>query len=178
MKNIKLLILGLIIFSFAQNCLANNKNTKSTDWKPINQLVDKFYPTYKIATIEDEDSAKSCGKEMGYKGFIKADFRGEGKSDYAVLLSGKSDSNILVVFLKENNGVYKPILIEKEAGDIIEVVKKGERIDADEDLLGKQEGNHVMLKNPAIESVFCERSSAVYYWNKKTNRFIKVWTSD
>ena len=95
------------------------------------------------------------------------------------MLSKNGPANVLVVFFKGNHDEFIPIFVENEApGEIILLIKKGERIDADEELLGEQSGNHVVLKYPGIGAIFCEKSSLVFYWSAKNKKFIKVWTGD
>jgi hypothetical protein len=150
---------------------------ENADLVIISKLIEKYYPNTKLVEKTNDYLIENCGSDLDHPGYIKADFNGDGKYDYALLLSNKG-INVLVVFM-EKDDEYVPVFIEKEAaGDIIESIKKGERIDAGEELLGEQAGNHVVLKHPGIEAIFCGKSSIDFYWDEKKKTFIKVWTGD
>ena len=163
------------IFGIVQVGLPKEENA---DLAIIGKLIKKYYPNTKLVKKMDDGLVESCGADLDHPGYIKADFNGDGKYDYALLLS-KKDSNILVVFFMGKHDKYVPVFIEKEAaGDSIKLIKKGESIDAEEELIGEQAGNHVVLKHHGIEAIFCEKSSIAFYWDEKKRTFIKVWTGD
>ncbi len=112
----------------------------------------------------------------------------------------KYDFNLVVVW-QEKPGVYKTELVERisegatytsppdfspptikqlmTTGIYIDKHPPGKITDVG-DVPEGQEHNKgiVLLENPGIEFVYCEKSSVVYYWDKKANRFEYVVTSD
>jgi hypothetical protein len=92
--------------------------------------IQKAYPESKIVQTEDVDE-ESCGVPANTPGIVEADFNGDGKNYFMVLLRigvekeieiksnlYKSFEITLIAFLKEGHGVYKSIIIYKYDGGI------------------------------------------------------------
>ena len=126
----------------------------------------------------------------GHPGLVEADFNGDGRKDYVVMLRGgvekeleiqgkkyKSIDLMLVAFLKDESGSYKSSIIYKydaglpPFGVYIELHRPGVIQEFGTDRTAK-------IKNPAVLLIHCEKSSVVFYWDKQKKMFQEIWTGD
>lgn len=42
----------------------------------------------------------------------------------------------------------------------------------------KKDRKQIILELPAVEIIYAECSSVLYYWDKEKNKFSEIWTSD
>ncbi len=111
--------------------------------------------------------------------FIRGDFNGDKKTDYAVLLKDKhkavaawaiqTDNNGFTKIKLEDCGIFNPHI--QAALQIIEPGKL-EYIDPESDDPPKP----LMLQHPAIQVEYFETSATTYYWDK--NKYKAVVTGD
>ncbi|CAN5356674.1 hypothetical protein BH20ACI1_BH20ACI1_24590 [soil metagenome] len=141
------------------------------------KLLDKNFRGWKIAEVSKETTDYHKKRNFPFKpNLIKADWNGDGKTDYAVLIEqgklrnsqGKIIGNrrLTIAFVKSRDG-FKHFQID--GGDYIQVFKKGEKdynYDSQKDFIYKNDSIFV--------GIDCCGSS--YIWQK--NKFIGFVTSD
>ncbi len=196
-----------LIVSLMSSCystaLVDAQKTKPDVEQDVLATIKKDYPG---AIIPKYLNAKLCGSEKKeHPGWVTADFNGDGLSDHAVLFEvpskeeptgmGKGYDFNLVVLWQEKPGVYKTQLLRRIFENSIYGSPPDFATPTLKELMttwiyiekqspGKLRespvvGNRtVILQNPGIELVYCEKSSSVFYWDKKANRFEELVTSD
>jgi len=143
----------------------------------------------RVVTRNDVDW-KSCAPPEQDQ-IIKADLNGDGRLDYAALLlvrkkpiaKGERDGTAgavwLVAFLGRPDGSYKPVVLDRhgdtESTGLLDIAIT---LRAPGVVKEVRSGRQITLTLPAIERVWCERSSTVFFWNRKAARFESVWTGD
>jgi hypothetical protein len=140
-------------------------------------------PHARIITRADVDW-KSCGSPEVDQ-IVHADLNGDGLADYAALLflpkkrSRTAGTVWLVVFLGRRDGSYKPIVLDRHGNQPstglvdINIAARPTGVVAE-----APSGRQISLTLPAVERVWCERSSTIFFWNDKARRFESVWTAD
>lgn len=202
-RNIRSVILfGLLppLFSFSLISLTSGKE-KAQNNSEFHQLVTNFNADARIIKKADIDTfCYSVDYPLvSNPGLVEADFNGDKKTDYAVLLQlGKPFDTVsildgkqfkdekakvtLVVFMAEGNKKFKTITLVKD--DDIEAyyplnlyieIQPSDTVRESEALEG---GKKIYLDAPGILLVYCERSAVVIYWDKKTKKFDEIWVSD
>ena len=120
---------------------------------------------------------------------VRADFNGDGRTDYAVLLrigepkavageALKSASVWAVVFLARRDGLYRSFILSKSD----EVMIPSRQVIALRPPGRVQVGGHperpVTLKQAAIVSILCEGTEKIYYWVSRGQTFREFLTKE
>jgi hypothetical protein len=147
----------------------------------LKAAIDALNRNARIVTLEDlHESAQAefvgSSRPGIHPGFAAADFNGDKKIDYVVLLRAPGRKILegwLVVFLREPKHRLRPVVLEKiiPLNDLvyIEVVPPGIARETDPDRKAR-------LLYPGISRIYSEKSSTLFYWDK--GRFRRIDTSD
>lgn len=151
------------------------------------ELIKRYFPDY--ALMEDRELTP-LARDYFNKHYpkltpslVNADFDGNDFLDFAVLLrkgKGKDRITILAIFLRANQQRFELayyLSLGVYGGDVyITPVESGKIVRQTESANVPRE--KVKLKNTAIQLVYFEKSSVVYYWDDKVKKFESIWTSD
>jgi hypothetical protein len=119
-------------------------------------------------------------KENALVDYVSADFNGDSKPDYALLLKNEQHAFIIWVLQSDSND-YKAI-------ELTEVTEATLPLNTGLELINKSKLNHLSmdegadniktidLKHPAIQVSYFEASAETYYW--KDGKFQSVTTGD
>ena len=163
------------------------------EWPANIQL---HYPVELIATVSDHlpglrlpDGRDIRGDWAKYGDpltlapfFCSGDFTGSGQTEYATfVLSADDDSYRVVAFVRDKSGHL--VVHELQRGDefvtnryVTRVAPGKYRPDPSAIKLGSP--SIVRLRRNGINLGTFESADALYYWNKRRNRFMEVWMSD
>ena len=130
---------------------------------------------------------KECRPVPQSPGLVRADFTGDGRMDFALLLNAgetgkiidwqgmklKETRYVFAIFVEDGQGGYKFKPLQRfedfvPIAAFIDLQKSG-------DIRGV-DGRLAKISNPAVSFVFCEKSEAVYYFSG--DRIRTVWVSD
>jgi hypothetical protein len=181
-----MLALGVILGA------VGHANARDVSIPPSLQAAIKtVQPQARIITRADIDW-QSCGLPEADQ-IVNTDLNGDGFADYATLLfvptSGSRTTGALwlVVFLGRRDGSYKAVVLDRHKTVVLD--RHGDRPSTG--LLGitirlqapgvveeVPSGRHISLTLPAVQRVWCERSSTIFFWSNKARRFQSVWTGD
>jgi len=130
-----------------------------------------------------------CGAAQRREQLLRADFNGDGRQDYAVLLrigepEGKPGEALKtvplwgVVFLANRDGRYRPFILFKDT-DAMFPSRRVLWVQAP----GKvHHGAHpervLTLKHPAVGSMLCESTAKVFYWVSLRQTFREYLTKE
>lgn len=162
------------------------KNSLADDIYPI---LNKLYPNTDVKIVTKVDQSE-CEIKGDQPGMIKADFNGDGKSDYAILVQlrkvkGNQKNPVkdedfeevditLLTLIQTPSGSFDRYILEKTEGYMtgmvfIELVAPGIEHEFDTN-------KPVRLKNPGVALVYCGKSKVDFYWHGRG--FKQVWISD
>ena len=149
--------------------------------------IDKSVPNATPITLADVDM-KGCDPVPKSPGLVQADFNGDSRLSYAVLLKAgetgkvvdwqgtklKQTRYVLALFLDDGMGgfTFKPIHRFEDFSPIaayIDLQRAGS-------IKSTSDNRTVVIHNPGVSLVFCEKSEAVYYISG--NRVRTVWVGD
>ncbi len=174
------------------SCKADSQVSK--DQSDVRELITGFNSRARIITETDVDTSW-CGI-VSNPGIVEADFNGDNKKDYAMLLNlGKikdsgnaNDSHpqavktatmALVIFLSEKNGKFKTISSMKEhISDEVPPVNFFIQMQPARTIKEVDSDKVFKLGAPGILLTFCQRSAVVIYWNAKKKRLDEIWVAD
>ncbi len=120
---------------------------------------------------------------------VRADFNGDGRADYAVLLrigepktvageALKSAPVWAVVFLARRDGLYRSFILSKSE----DVMIPSRQVIALQPSGQVHHGAHpervLTLKQPGIASILCEGTEKVYYWVSRGQTFREYLTRE
>jgi hypothetical protein len=145
------------------------------------KLVQQRLPKWKLPEPSTWDKFwfTNYKKQNTLVNYIAADFNGDRKNDYCLILKNKQ--NIFAVWvLQSDKKDYLPIKLYETSSKTLpieiglELIPKGKLnyIDFDNDKTPKP----IDLHNPAIQVVFFETSAQTYYW--KNGKYLSVTTGD
>ncbi|MGE0278705.1 MAG: hypothetical protein AB7R40_25180 [Nitrospiraceae bacterium] len=140
----------------------------------LQTAIEKVAVGASIVQAKDVDPV-ACQPVGENPGFLRADFNGDGRDDYAVLLktgdTGKEriwEGKTLretrftfVFFLDDGAGGYKPRVVRRYVDFIPTAVVLD--LQPAGDVRHRETGKHVRLKNPGITLSFCEKSATTYF---------------
>ena len=147
----------------------------------LREAITRLHPAAAVLGA-DEILVERCGAERRRDQVVRADFNGDGRADYAVLLrigeptaiageALKSASVWAVVFLARRDGLYRPFILSKSE----EVMIPSRQVIALEPPGRVHHGGHpervLTLKQPGIASILCEGTEKVYYWVSRGQTF-------
>ncbi|MDI6756390.1 MAG: hypothetical protein QME32_00035 [Endomicrobiia bacterium] len=187
MRNGALLFIFVPFLIICQNVEARQKNTMPS---AVLFLAKHFYPGWEIFQYSNlSNSSQNWSKDVPHPGWVKADFNGDAVNDYAVLLFKKIREDVkvkFVIFLSTaTRKTLEPIVIMEEYYDTylfsnmyLAFIPAGRLVR--ETMAGpdKKDRKQIILKLPAVEIVYVECSSVLYYWDKAKEKFEEIWTSD
>ncbi len=144
------------------------------------------FPGYHLLTLKELDSdARAFFLQHFPKAspsVVHADFGGDGRLDYALLLRNeKLQATKLVVLLCSEDGhcrnVYELDVSASSGSNYLRRVTRGSRVSQTEAI----DANHsapVILKFSGIRVTYFGKAEAVLYWNEKLHKIEGVQTAD
>ena len=154
----------------------------------LREAITRLHPAAAVLGA-DEILVERCGAERRRDQVVRADFNGDGRADYAVLLrigeptaiageALKSASVWAVVFLARRDGLYRPFILFKSE----EVMIPSRQVIALQPSGLVHHGAHpervLTLKQPGIASILCEGTEKVYYWVSRGQTFREYLTRE
>jgi hypothetical protein len=156
----------------------------------VTAAIEKAFPGATIVTGADVDSSE-CGPAPTSPGFVQADFDGDGRADFAVLLNAGATGKVvdwqgkhlretryvLALFRAKQTGGFTVTRLNRfvqfwPVAAYIEPQGAGKLEGAGD----AHRGAGVMLQNPGVSLVFCGKSAVVYYVSD--HRVHEVWVGD
>jgi hypothetical protein len=137
----------------------------------------------------DEIVEERCGPDHRREQLFRADFNGDGRPDYAMLLrigepEGKTGEALrtaplwAVVFLANRDGRYRPFILIKD-GDAMFPLRRVLWVQAPGRVHHGAHPERVLtLKRPAVGSMLCESTAKVYYWVSLRQTFREYLTRE
>jgi len=142
-----------------------------------------------VVVTADEVYVDRCGAEHRRDQILRADFDGDGRQDYAVLLrigdpTGDPAQALRtvplwgVVFLAKRDGRYRPFVVFQEADamfpsrQVLWVQPPG-RVKH-----GAHPERVLTLKLPGVGSMLCESTARVFYWTSRGQIFREYLTRE
>jgi hypothetical protein len=138
------------------------------------EAIRHLHPGARIVAA-DEVLGERCGPAQQREQIFRADFNGDRRQDYAVLLrigepAGKPDEALRtlplwgVVFLANRDGRFRPFVLFKDE-DAMFPSRRVLFVHAPGPVHHGAHPERVLtLKHPAVGSMLCESSVKVYYW--------------
>jgi hypothetical protein len=150
-------------------------------------LVHDHYPGYHLLRLGEHDADTKAFLLKHFKGsdrsIIYADFDGDGRPDFAMLL--KSDTSAaakLVVLLCDApgqcHGVYELDITGYSEGAYLSPLPVGSRVAEAGAVEGEKESPPLKLTTVGIQVVYFEKGKVALYWDKKLKKIVEVGTSD
>jgi hypothetical protein len=142
----------------------------------VRAAIEKAFPGSTIVTTADVDSGE-CDPVPGSPGYVPADFDGDGRGDFAVLLKVGETGKVvpwqgkqlketryaLVMFLDDGLGGFTV----KRLHSFVQfwpVMAFIDRVTGKVSGLGdERRGAEITLRDPGVSLVFCGKSAVVYY---------------
>lgn len=147
--------------------------------------IERAIPGASLVTLRDVDS-KSCRPIPKNPGLVRADFDGDHRADFAVLLRLGQTGKVVnwqgstltetqfafAIFLDDGNGRF----IYKFVRRFVNYAPVAAFIDIQEagKIRNRDQNRDVVVPNPAIMLVFCEKSASAYYLSSGKVRRISV----
>ena len=137
----------------------------------------------------DEIVEERCGADHRREQLFRADFNGDGRPDYAMLLrigepEGKTGEALrtaplwAVVFLANRDGRYRPFILIKD-GDAMFPLRRVLWVQAPGRVHHGAHPERVLtLKRPAVGSMRCENTAKVCYWVSLRQTFREYLTKE
>lgn len=148
----------------------------------------RLHPAARVVSA-DEILAERCGAGQRREQLFRADFNGDGRPDYAMLLrigeaEGKPDEALKtvplwgVVFLANRDGRYRPFILFKDA-DAMFPSRRVLWIQAPGRVHHGAHPERVLtLKHPGVGSMLCESTAKVFYWVSLRQTFREYLTKE
>jgi hypothetical protein len=147
--------------------------------------IEKVIPGASVVTLDDIDG-KGCNPVPHSPGVVTADFNGDNHPGFAVLLKGvetgktvewqgqklKEVHYAFAIFLSDGENSFRAGFVRRfvdfsPIGAYIEIQPPGS-------LRNRDENRDVLISNPGVALVFCEKSAAVYYVSRNHIRRIPI----
>lgn len=169
-------ILFILFFLFANFAVVQAQSASLPSG--CKKILNKNFRGWKFATIQKEVSDYHRKKKFPFSpNFIKGDWNGDGKMDYAVLIEqGKlknsageviENRRLTIAFVRTGN-IFK--YFQFDGGDFIQLMKKGSKdydYNTDKDF---------RYQTDAIFDGIWEKAGVSYVW--KNGKFTEIVTSD
>ena len=138
------------------------------------EAISRLHPAAQVVRA-DEILEERCGAVHRREQIFRADFNGDGRQDYAVLLrvgepAGKPEEKLRtaplwgVVFLAKRDGRYRPFILFKD-DDAMIPSRRALWIEPPGPVRHGAHPERVLtLKRPAVGSMLCEGTAKVFYW--------------
>ena len=154
----------------------------------VQEAITRLHPAAAVLRA-DEVLVERCGTERRRDQVVRADFNGDGRADYALLLrigearavageALKSVSVWAVVFLARRDGLYRPFILFKSE----EVMIPSRHVIALQPSGRVHHGAHpervLTLKQPGLASILCEGPEKVFYWVSRGQTFREYLTRE
>jgi len=150
--------------------------------------IKRLHPAARVVSA-DEILEERCGAGQRREQLFRADFDGDGRQDYAALLTigepeGKPREALrtvplwAVVFLANRDGRYRPFILYKDA-DAMFPSRRALWVQAPGPVHhGARPERVLTLKHPAVGSMVCECTAKVYYWVSLRQTFREYLTKE
>jgi hypothetical protein len=154
----------------------------------VREAITRLHPAAAVLGA-NEVLVERCGAERRRDQVVQADFNGDGRADYAVLLrigepkavAGEALKSVpvwAVVFLARRDGLYRPFILYKSE----EVMIPSRQVITLQPSGKVHHGAHpervLTLKQPGIASILCEGTEKVYYWVSRGQTFREYLTRE
>jgi len=149
--------------------------------------IAKGFPGYHILTLNERDPEL---KTFILKHFpksdpsvVRADFDGDGRLDYALLLKNdKSQATKLVVQLcpteRHCHSVYELDLTGYSQSVYLRPASRGSKVSETEAVDSTNRPSPQKLQSAGVELTYFEQAKIVLYWNKRLKKMEEVQTAD
>jgi len=151
----------------------------------VSSAIEKAIPGATVVTLEDID-AKACSPVPSSPGIVQGDFNGDNHPGFAVLLRAGETGKIVdwqgrklkeiryafAIFLSDGKSGFQTKLVRR----FIDFAPLGAFIDlkAPGKVRNRDENRDVVIRNPAVILVFCEKSASVYYISHNHVRTVPI----
>jgi hypothetical protein len=154
----------------------------------LREAITRLHPAAAVLGA-DEILVERCGAERRRDQVVRADFNGDGRADYAVLLrigepkaiageALKSAPVWAVVFLARRDGLYRSFILYKSE----DVMIPSRQVIALQPAGRVHHGAHpervLTIAQPGIASILCEGTEKVYYWISRGQTFREYLTKE
>jgi hypothetical protein len=145
----------------------------------------KQFPGYHLLTLQERDPDVEAFLAQHFPksnpSVVRADFNGDGISDYALLLKGgKTGTAKLVVLLcsadRQCKSAYEADETTYASAVYLRPVSTGSKVTQTEAMAGKTPP--VKLQATGIQVNYFEKGKVVLHWNRKRQKIEEVQTSD
>jgi len=153
----------------------------------IDKMILDDFPGFHVLTTGERDS-NTRAFVLAHFGehdpsVVRADFDGDGRLDYAVLLRNKKSgiAKFVMLLCPENEHCKKARDedLTSYAGEVfIKTVPIGRRVSQTEAIDTKDQPRPITLSSTGIELTVFERAAVVYYWNTKHKKIETIQTGD
>jgi hypothetical protein len=153
----------------------------------IDKIIIDDFPGFHLLTIQERDSDARTFILAHFPkrnpSVVNADFDGDGRLDYAVLLKDKKSgiSRFVILLCRENAHCKKACDedITSSAGAVfIRPVPIGRRVSQTDAIDTKDYPSPVKLSSTGIEVTYFGQAKVIYYWNAKHKKIETVQTED
>lgn len=172
-------VIALAVFVPPTLSSAGEPGAKEALSSDVKQTLAKAFPDMRMVEREDEDSRDPCGGLTAHPGWVAGDFRGEGRTDYAVLLvdpqskkrgefNGKPytvNSFAFIVLLAQPNGKFETAVLDRFDENL--PTGKGLMPRESGDVYSLKDYKTIRLQNHAITLFSCKQYAVIYYWDGK-----------
>jgi hypothetical protein len=154
----------------------------------LSEAIKRLHPAALMVSA-DEILEERCGAAQRREQLFRADFNGDGRPDYAMLLKigepeGKPGEALKtaplwgVVFLANRDGRYRPFILFKDA-DAMFPSRRVLWIQAPGRVHHGAHPERVLtLKHPGVGSMLCESTAKVFYWVDLRQTFREYLTKE
>jgi len=140
---------------------------------------------YHVMTLEERDADVRTFIRQHFPkenpSIVHADFDGDGRPDYAVLIKDSKSTKLVVLLCPaeaECKSVYEVDVTTDAAGVYIRPVPIGSRVSQTDAIDTDRYPPPVRLSSTGIEVTYFEKAKVVYYWNRKTKKITAVQTEE
>ena len=146
-----------------------------------------LFPGYHLLKLEERDADTRTFLAAHFKknspSLVNADFDGDGRPDYALLLKSDNDPKTrMVVVLCPRTGVCKTVYdldLTGSAGEVyLKHVPAGTQLAQTEAATEGENPRRTRLSSAGARLVYFEKAEVVLYWDRKLNKIVQVETGD
>jgi hypothetical protein len=178
----------LLLWSGATHAVAAEQPSAADLPAALREAITRLHPAA-VVLGADEILVERCGAARRRDQVVRADFNGDGRADYAVLLrigeptaiageALKSAPVWAVVFLASRDRLYRSFTLYKSE----DVMIPSRQVIALQPAGRIHHGAHpervLTIAQPGIASILCEGTEKVYYWVSRGQTFREYLTKE